>query len=129
MDGFGVPVEWALCVVILIFKRKGDIRNYSCYGAVKLLEHGMKVVERVLVKKLINRIVTIDEMQFVSMPDGRTIDAVFILRWQREDNHAKQKKLCTCSMDLEKAFDRAPRKVLEWAMRRKGIPDFLGLDQ
>ena len=27
---------------------KSDIRNCSCYGAVKHLEHGMKVVERVL---------------------------------------------------------------------------------
>ena len=28
-------------------------------------------------------------------------------------------------MDLEKAFDRATRKVLEWAMRKKGIPEVL----
>ena len=28
-------------------------------------------------------------------------------------------------MDLEKALDREPRKVLEWAMRKKGIPDVL----
>ena len=40
-----MPVEWALSIVIPIFKGK-DIRNCSCYGAVKPLEHGMKVVER-----------------------------------------------------------------------------------
>ena len=28
-------------------------------------------------------------------------------------------------MDLEKAFDRVQRKVLEWAMRKKGIPEVL----
>ena len=28
-------------------------------------------------------------------------------------------------VDLEKAFDSAPRAVLEWAMRKKGIPEVL----
>ena len=28
-------------------------------------------------------------------------------------------------MDPEKAFDRVPTKVLEWAMRKKGLPDIL----
>ena len=37
--------------------------NYSCYRAVKLLEHEMKVVERGLEKRLC-RIVYVDEMQF-----------------------------------------------------------------
>ena len=43
-----MPAEWALSIIVPIFKGKGDIGNYSCYGTVKLLEHGMNVVERVL---------------------------------------------------------------------------------
>ena len=31
LDGFGPPAEWDLSIVVPIFKRKGDIRNYSCY--------------------------------------------------------------------------------------------------
>ena len=45
-----MPVEWALSIVVPIFKRKHDISNCSCNRGVKLLEHGIKVVERVLEK-------------------------------------------------------------------------------
>ena len=48
-DGFGMPAEWAVRTVVPIFKGKGDIRKCSWHRAVKLFEHGMKVVvERVL---------------------------------------------------------------------------------
>ena len=72
-----MPAEWFLTIAVPIFKGKGDIRNCSCHRAVKLLEHGMKVVERVLLKRL-HRIVSVDKMQFGFMPERGTIDAVFI---------------------------------------------------
>ena len=46
------------------------------------------------------------------MPERGTIDAVFILRRLQEEYHAKGKKLYMCFVDLEKVFDRIPRKVL-----------------
>ena len=90
LDGFGMPAEWALSIVVQIFKGKGDIRNCSCYGAVKLVEHGMKVVD-----KRLFRIMSVDEMQLSSMIESGTIDAVFILRRMQEEYHAKEKSsLC-----------------------------------
>ena len=109
-----------------IFKGKDYIRNCSCYGAVKLLEHRMKMVERVLEMRF-SRIVTVSKMQFYLTPDRGTIDAVLILRRLQGEYYVKGKKLymctyCMCFVDLEKAFERVPRKVMEWATRKKGMP-------
>ena len=79
-----MPVEWGLHIVVPIFK--GNIcyiRNCSCYAAVMLLEHLLKVVEMVLGKRL-HRMVTVNEMQYGFMPEGGTIDAVFVLRRMQE---------------------------------------------
>ena len=92
-NGFGMPVEWALSIVVPNFKGKGDIRNCSCYRAVKHVEHRMKVMKRVF-EKMFHGIMTVDEMQFGFMPERGTIDAVIILRSLQEDYHAKGKKLC-----------------------------------
>ena len=64
-------------------------------------------------------------MQFVFMPVRGTIDAVVILRSLQEEYNVKGKTLCICLVNLKKAFDRVPSKVLQWAMRKKAIPEVL----
>ena len=59
------------------------------------------------------------------MPERGTSDAVFMLRRMQSESHTKRKKLFMCFVDLHKAFNGVPKKVLELAMREKGIPDVL----
>jgi len=47
--------------------------------------------------------------------------ATFIVRQMQEKFRAKGKKLYFCFVDLEKAFDRVPREVKRWAMRKLGV--------
>ena len=96
--------------MVPIFKRKGDAMSCGAYRRVKLLEHAMKIVEKVLERRFW-RMVKMDEMQFGFMPGKGTIDAMFILRRLQEEYLDKEKKLYMCFVDLEKAFDSVPRKV------------------
>ena len=52
------------------------------------------------------------------------MDAIFIVRRVQEE-YQKDKKLYICFVDMEKAFDRVPRKVMEWAMRKKGLSEVM----
>ena len=67
LDGRGIPDEWALSVVVPIFKGKGDAMNCGAYRGVKLLQHAMKIVEKVLGRRM-RHMVKVDEMQFGFMP-------------------------------------------------------------
>ena len=58
----------------------------------KLLEHTMKMVERVLEKKILS-LVNMNKMQFRFMPGRGTKDVLFILRRMQEEYQDKGKKL------------------------------------
>ena len=46
------------------------------------------------------------------MTERGTIDVVFVLTRLQKEYHAKGEALYMCLVDLEKALDRVPRKVL-----------------
>ena len=92
LDGEGMPEEWKTSVVVPIFKRKMDVMDCGTYRGVKLLEHAMKIVERVLENR-IRELVMIDEMQYGFMPGKGTTHALFILRRMQKEFRGREKKL------------------------------------
>ena len=48
LDGRGMSDEWKTSVIVSIFKEQGDVMSCGSYRGVKLLEHAMKIVERLL---------------------------------------------------------------------------------
>ena len=60
------------------FQGKWRCKKIQYYRGVKLLEHAMKIVERVLDKK-IQESVDIDSMQFGFMRGRRTTDTLFVV--------------------------------------------------
>ena len=51
------------------------------------------------------------------------MNAIFHVRRKQEEYQEKDNELYMCFVDTQKAFDRVPRKVMEWAMRKKGISE------
>lgn len=99
-----MPSDWEMSIIINCFKGKGDAMELGNFRGLKLLEHLMKVFERVM-EKYIKEAVNVNEMQFDLMPGRGTTDAIFITRQVQEKFLAKKKDLYFTFVDLEKAFD------------------------
>ena len=74
-----LPDDWTESFIINLYKGKGDTLERGNYKGLKLTEHCMKVLVRV-VDKLIRDTVDINEIQFGFISGRGTCDAIFILR-------------------------------------------------
>jgi len=111
-------------VVLPIYKGKGDPVECGSYTGIKLLEHAMKVVERIFEYRIRQQI-AIDDMQFGFMKDKETTNGIFMARQMQENFRVKGKKLYFGFVDLEKAFDRVAREVISWAMCKLRVEEWL----
>ena len=120
LNGRGMHGKWKTSVIVPIFKGKGDVMSCGSYRGAKLLEHAMKIVGRVVERQIRTR-VNLTKTQFGFMPGKRAMDAIFIVRRMQEEYQKKDKKLYICFVVMEKAFDGVSRKVMERAMKKKGL--------
>ena len=119
-----ILTDWQESFIVNLCKGKGNALNKDNYSGLKLIEQVLKVLERV-VEGLIRQIFEIDEMQCGFMSGRGTADAIFIVRQLQEKHLAANKPLYMSFIELEKAFDRVPRNVIWWAMRKLGIDEWL----
>jgi len=115
-----IPSDWRKSWMVKVYKGKGD----GSYRGIKLLDHAMKVLERVIENRVKSK-VCINDMQFGFRSGRGTTDAIFIVRQIQERFLEKKKDLWMAFVDLEKAFDRVPREVVWWALRRLGVEEWL----
>ena len=87
-----------------------------------MLEHAMKGVEKIFEHRIQQQI-EVDDMQFRFLKGKGTTDAIFTVRQMQDNFRVKGKKLYFGFVDLEKAFDRVPREVIRWAMRKLGVEE------
>ena len=74
---------------------------------------------------LIRQLVSINHSQFGFVPGRGTTDTVVLVRQLQEKYLVASKKLYMASVDLEKAFDRVPQKVIWWALRKHGVEEWI----
>jgi hypothetical protein len=82
----------------------------------------MKVWEKVIARR-IREESEVSQNQFGFMPCRGTTDAICALRRLCEKHKSANKNLHMGFVDLKKAYDRVPHKVLWWAMKVKGGPE------
>uniref|UniRef100_A0A914WJ69 Reverse transcriptase domain-containing protein n=1 Tax=Plectus sambesii TaxID=2011161 RepID=A0A914WJ69_9BILA len=117
-----MPDAWRRSEIVPIYNQKGNVQACENYRGIKLLPHTMKLFEWIINARL-RDITEIAANQFGFMPGRSTTDAIFALRILTEKFREKKQQLHLTFLDMEKAYDRVPRKLIWWALRKKNVPE------
>ena len=121
-----VPTDWEQSFIVCLYKGKGDALDRGNYRGLKLTEQAMKFLERI-VDGLIRQVVSINDSQFGFVPGRGTTDAILLVRQLLEKYLAVYKRLYMAFIDLEKAFDHVPQRVIWWALRKLSVEEWIVL--
>ena len=116
---------WSENIPIRLYRGKGESLICGKYRGLRLLEHSMKIWERLLIKRLkVHNNISGQQRGFVS---GKSTTDAFFTKRQLVDKYFRKKKkqLYHIFVDLEKPFDKVPRAAIQWELRRQQVPEKL----
>ena len=98
-----MPEDWKKSELVKLYKQKGDILSCGNCRGIKLQEHMLKILERVVEGRL-RELVDNYKHQFGFMSGKSTTDAAFIERQLQKKYLEGKRKVYWCFVDLEKAY-------------------------
>ena len=107
-----IPDDWRKAIICPVYK-KGDKQECGNYRGISLLSHASKVYERILERRLRTCVEDkLGEWQHGFRPYRSTTDLIFCMKMIIEKKWEFNEKAYFAFLDLEKAFDRVPRRKL-----------------
>jgi hypothetical protein len=117
-----VPSDWTKSTICPIYKNKGDPSDCKNYRGISLMSHVGKIYERILERRVRNIVEPmLLEQQCGFRPERGTTDQISSVRLLLEKSWEYNLEQHICFIDLEKAFDRIPRKKMWEVLKEYGI--------
>ena len=118
-----IPDEMRTGYISSIFK-KGDKNDCANYRGICVTNPIMKIIGRIIRNRLEDQFRTPGEQ--CGFTAGKScVDHIFTLRQILEKAKTKEKEIHMIFIDLQKAYDTVPRKLLYKALREAGIDESL----
>ena len=78
-----------------------------------------------ILERRLRTLITVNNMQFGFSSGKGTTDTVYIIQQLQEKHLEVHKDLVFILLDLEISYDRVPRNLVYWCLRRRGVPEKL----